>query len=287
VLARACRKVAVIDAGTPRNNASPGVHAFLSRDGTLPAELKKISRKQIARYPGTDFINQPVRHIRGAERQQGFRVGLNNGETLHAQAVILAVGMLDQLPDIPGFDLHWGRRIIHCPFCHGFENRGKHWGLLAKDLDDIGKAEDYRFWTDQLTVFADRRLHIPSKLLARLEDSNISLDRRPIRQLVSSSKGELCAIEMHDGSQVPCETIVYRPQQRQTHVVIDSGAALSESGRVWIDDNYQTSIPGLFAAGDLTPGCQDALAAAAEGANAAKNALASAKIELSTRSSSA
>ncbi len=160
-----------------------------------------------------------------------------------------------------------------------------------------------------LTVFADRRLHIPADLLASLEDSNIALDRRPVRQLISSDEGELQAIEMHDGSQVPCETIVYRPQQRQTPVVIDSGVALSESGRVWIDDNYQTSIPGLFAGGDLTPGCQDALAAAAEGAKAAKNALGSlsrinetyddrlferpalavtsGKIELPTRSSSA
>jgi thioredoxin reductase len=275
VLARASRKVAVIDACTPRNNASPGVHAFLSRDGILPAELKKMSRKQIARYPGTDFINQPVRHIRSAEREQGFWVGLNDGETLHAQLVILAVGMLDELPDIPGFDQHWGRRIIHCPFCHGFENRGNRWGLLAKDLDDIEKAEDYRFWTHKLTVFAGRRLHIPQELLARLEDSNIAVDRRPIRQLVSSNEGELYAVEMHDGSQLSCETIVYRPQQHQTRVVIDSGVALSESGRVWIDDNYQSSIPGIFAAGDLTPGCQDALAAAAEGAKAAKSALGS------------
>ncbi len=275
VLARASRTIAVIDACTPRNNASPGVHAFLSRDGTLPADLKKISRKQIAGYPGTDFINQPVRHIRSADGKPGFRVGLNSGETLYAKAAILAVGMLDELPDIPGFHQHWGRRIIHCPFCHGFENRGNRWGLLAKDLDDIGKAEDYRFWTDKLTVFADRRLHIPADLLASLKDSDIALDRRPVRQLISSDEGELQAIEMHDGSQVPCETIVYRPQQRQTPVVIDSGVALSESGRVWIDDSYETSIPGLFAAGDLTPGCQDALAAAAEGAKAAKNALGS------------
>ena len=265
----------VIDACTPRNNASPGVHAFLSRDGTLPADLKKISRRQIARYPGTDFMNQPVRHIRSAERKPGFRVGLNNGKTLHARVVILAVGMVDELPDIPGFARHWGRRIIHCPFCHGFENRGNRWGLLAKDLDDIGKAGDYRFWTDRLTVFADRRLHIPGELLARLNDSDIALDRRSVRQLISSDEGELRAIEMRDGSQVSCETIVYRPQQRQTPAVIDSGVALSESGRVWIDDDYQTSIPGLFAAGDLTPGCQDALAAAAEGAKAAKNALGS------------
>jgi len=275
VLARATRTVAVVDAGTPRNNASPGVHAFLSRDGTLPADLKKISRRQIARYPGTDFIKQPVRHIRSAQGQPGFRVGLNSGETLTARAVILAVGMVDQLPDIPGFDRHWGRRIIHCPFCHGFENHGNRWGVLAKDLDDVRKAEDFRFWTNRLTVFADRRLHIPAELLARLEENNIALDRRSIRQLVSSGDGELQAIEMHDGTNVPCETIVYRPQQHQTPVVIDSGVALSESGRVWIGDDYQTSIAGLFAAGDITPGCQDALAAAAEGARAAKSALGS------------
>jgi len=273
VLARACRTVAVIDAGTPRNNASPGVHAFLSRDGILPVELKKISRKQIARYPGTEFISQPVRHVRPASPEPGFRVALNGGETINAQVVLLATGMKDELPDLPGFEQHWGQQIIHCPFCHGFENRDSRWGVLAKDLGDIEKAEDYRFWTDTLTVFADQRLHIPDELLERLAKKNIAVDRRSIRQLISSEDGELRAIEMHDETQVLCETIVYKPQQQHTGIVIDSGVALSESGRVWIDGNYQTNLPGIFAAGDLTPGCQDALAATAEGAKAAKNAL--------------
>jgi thioredoxin reductase len=273
VLARACRTVAVIDAGTPRNDASPGVHAFLSRDGTLPADLKKISRKQIARYPGAAFINQSVRHIRAANSEGGFQVALNGGETVNAQAVILATGMNDELPDLPGFERHWGRRIIHCPFCHGFENRDSRWGLMAKDLDDVAKAEDYRFWTDTLTVYADQRMHIPEELLESLASKNIAVDRRSIRQLISSDDGDLRAIEMHDESQALCETIVYRPKQRHTGIVIDSGVALSESGRVWIDETYQTNIPGIFAAGDLTPGCQDALAATAEGAKAAKNAL--------------
>lgn len=273
VLARACRTVAVIDAGTPRNDASPGVHAFLSRDGILPADLKKISRKQIAQYPDTTFINQPVRHIRAANSEGGFQVALNGGETINAQVVMLATGMNDELPDLPGFEQHWGRQIIHCPFCHGFENRNSRWGLMAKDLDDIAKAEDYRFWTDTLTVYAGQRMHIPNELLENLASKNIALDRRSIRQLISSKDGDLRAIEMHDGSLALCETIVYRPPQRHTGIVIDSGVALSESGRVWIDEAYQTSIQGIFAAGDLTPGCQDALAATAEGAKAAKNAL--------------
>jgi thioredoxin reductase len=273
VLARACRKIAAMDGGTPRNNASPGVHAFLSRDGTLPADLKKVSRKQIARYPGSEFINEPVRHVRAANPEAGFRVALNSGETLSAQLVILAVGMLDKLPDLPGFEKHWGRQIIHCPFCHGFENRETRWGVLAKDLEDIEKAEDYRFWADTLTVFADRRIHVPQELLERLAGKNIDVDRRSIRRLVSADGGKLRAVEMHDGSRVACETIVYRPEQRQTGVVIDSGVALNASGRVWIDGDYQTSIPGTFAAGDLTPGCQDVLAGAAEGAKAAKTAL--------------
>ena len=273
VLARACRTIAVIDAGTPRNSASPGVHAFLSRDGILPADLKKASRKQIANYPDVEFLNQPVRQIRAAHPERGLRVALTNGQTLNAEVVILAAGMIDELPDMPGFNQHWGRRIIHCPFCHGFENRGARWSVLAKDLDDIEKAEDYGSWTDTLTVFADQRVHIPKELLERLANKNIALDRRSVRQLISSDDGDLRAIEMHDGSQVLCETLVYRPQQHQTGVVIDSGVALSESGRVWIDGNHQTSIPGIFAAGDLAPGCQDALAAAAEGAKAAKNAL--------------
>jgi len=273
VLARACRKIVVIDAGTPRNNASPGVHAFLSRDGILPADLKKASRKQIANYPDVGFVNQSVRHIRAASPEPGFRVSLNGGETLTARVVIFTVGMIDELPDLPGFDEHWGGQVIHCPFCHGFENRGTRWGVLAKDIDDIEKAGDYGFWAESLTVFADQRVHIPEELLERLADMNIAVDRGPIRQLVSSDDGGLHAVEMHDGSHVLCEAIVYKPQQHQTGVVMDSGVALSESGRVWIDDNYQTSLPGIFAAGDLTPGCQDALAAAAEGAKAAKRAL--------------
>ncbi|MEJ2171136.1 MAG: NAD(P)/FAD-dependent oxidoreductase [Woeseiaceae bacterium] len=273
VLARACRRVAVINAGTPRNSASPAVHAFLSRDGTLPADLKKISRKQIALYPDVDFVDHYVRHIRAARPEAGFRIALNGGQTLSAEVVILAVGMIDQLPDIPGFDQHWGRQIIHCPFCHGFENRHSRWGVLANGLEDIEKADDYCFWTDTLTVFADKRLHIPVDLLGRLARKNIQLDRGHIKRFVSSSDGALSGVEMHDGSHVLCDTLVYRPRQKNTGVVIDIGVALSASGRVWIDEDYQTSTSGIFAAGDLTPGCQDALAAAAEGAKAAKSAL--------------
>jgi thioredoxin reductase len=273
VLARACRKIAIIDAGTPRNNASPGVHAFLSRDGTLPADLKKISRKQIAAYPDVEFMHRFVRHIRPAHPERGFKVALTGGETISASVVILTVGVIDELPGIPGFEQHWGNQVIHCPFCHGFENRGTRWGLLAKDLDDVDKAPDYRMWTDSLTVFVDQRIHISDERLVSFSDQNIAIERRPIRQLLSSDENRLNAIEMHDGSQVPCETIVYRPNQHQTDVVIDSGVALAESGRVWIDNDYQTNIRGIFAAGDLTPGCQDALAAAAEGAKAAKGAM--------------
>jgi thioredoxin reductase len=245
----------------------------LSRDGILPADLKKTSRSQIANYPDVDFLNQSVRHVHADQAKRGFRVALNGGRTLHAQVVVLAVGVIDELPDIPGFEQHWGRRIIHCPFCHGFENRDTRWGVLAKDLEDVEKADGYGFWTGTLTVYAEPRIHIPDEVLERLAAKNIILDRRPIRQLVSSDDGELRAIEMHDGSQVLCDAIVYRPQQRQTSLVLDSGVALSESGRVWVDDNYQTSISGVFAAGDLTPGCQDALSAAADGAKMAKNAL--------------
>ena len=273
VLARARRKVAVIDAGMPRNSASPGVHAFLSRDGILPADLKKVSRKQISGYPDVDFVDQPVRHIRAANPGRGFGVALNAGETLQAQAVVLAVGMIDELPDLPEFDRHWGRRIIHCPFCHGYENAGSRWGVLANDLDDVEKAESYSFWTDTLTVFAEQRMHVPDELLGRLESRDIAVERRSIRQLISSDEGELSALGMSDGSRVLCDTIVYRPRQRQTGVVMDSGVALSEIGRVWSDNNQQRSIRGIFAAGDLTPGCQDALAAAAEGAKAEKSAL--------------
>jgi thioredoxin reductase len=283
VLGRACRNVAVIDAGTPRNNASPGVHGFLSRDGILPADLKNISREQIAHYPGVTFIDQPVRHVRaknnGLLPRRGFRITLNGGETLDAQSVILATGMIDELPDLPGFEQHWGQQVFHCPYCHGFENRGTRWGVLAKDVDDVEQARNYRSWTDKLTVFADRRLLISKLLLESLASRNIAVDRRPIRQLTSSDDGNLRAVEMQDGTQVPCEAIVYQPRQQHTGIVIDTGVALSANGRVWIDRHYETSIPGIFAAGDLAPGCQDALASAAEGAKAAKSTLGSLELD--------
>jgi thioredoxin reductase len=273
VLARACRRVAVINSGKPRNSASPGVFAFLSRDGILPADLKKISRKQIAGYPDVELMDQWVHDVRSADSQSGFQVSLSGGQTIAAGVVLLTVGMVDEIPDVPEFDRHWGRQIIHCPFCHGYENRGSEWRVIAKDLDDIELAINYLFWSDRVTIHADQRLHIPADLEQELKRNNIPLDRRSIRQFISSDDGSLRGIEMEDGSRMSCETVVYRPRQRHTSLITDIGVALSESGRVWVDDGYQTSIPGVFAAGDLTPGCQDVLAAAAEGAKAAKSAL--------------
>ncbi|MDY7226308.1 NAD(P)/FAD-dependent oxidoreductase [Hyalangium rubrum] len=267
VLGRGLKKVLLCDFGTPRNAAAEHIQGFVTRDGTPPSEFRRIGREQLRPY---DVELREVRVQRIEPLASGFRVTLDGGEEVRTRRVLLATGMVDEVPDLPGYRELWGKSIFQCPYCHGWEVRERSWGVLATSPMFLDFALFVRGWTPDVVVFTEGSFEIPAEQRHRLAQAEVRLEERRIRRLLADEKGEhLRAVELEDGTQVVREVLFARPPQRQVELVQRLGLALDDQGFVRVNEHKETSLPGLFAAGDLTTLLQGALLAAAAGATAA------------------
>lgn len=265
LLGRSRKNVIVYDAGPPRNAAADHVHNFLTRDGTPPAEMRRIGREQLAPYRSVEVRDARVDAIDRDER--GFTVRAA-GEVVKARRILLAVGMIDDLPDLPGVRELWGKSIFICPYCHAWENADRAFGYLAPSAAWLEFPSFLKNWTRDLTVFTGGAFPIPEEARAKLVRAGMRIEERPLAGL-RAEDGRLAAIALQGGAEVPCAALFMRPAQRQTPVVASLGLALDEQGFVKVDEQKRTSVPGVYAAGDLTTMMQGALFAAAAGAQAA------------------
>lgn len=272
VLARARRSVILFDAGAPRNAHSPGVQGFISRDGVLPAQLKTIARSELGNYGCVKVVASEVNRFESHKRHSYIIEG-NSGRLIRARLIILAVGMVDILPNWSGFSQLWGQQVMHCAHCHGWEERDRHWGIVADNLQQIASVHQYRCWTDRVTVFADPELDIPKAVLSRLSKANIEIAQCRVRDLIRSADGQLKGVKTDTDEALPCEILVHAPRQRAADLVRAMRIKTNASDRVVVDGRNETNLSRVFAVGDITPGPQNALAAAAEGAAVAKNIL--------------
>lgn len=263
-LGRARKRVLLCDAGPRRNAAATHVHNFVTRDGTPPDELRRIGRAQLATYPRVEVRDVRVEAIAGA--RGAFRVQLAS-ETVEARRVLLCVGMVDELLAIDGFRELWGHTIFQCPYCHGWEVQDGRWGYLAREADAahaLPFATMLRGWTKDVVVFTGGAFELPPDVRERLGAVGVRIETAPLAHI---RRG---AVDLADGTAVACDALFTHPPQRQVELIRALGVALDEHGYVRIDPmTRETSIPGVYAAGDLTTRMQAAIAAAAAGTQAA------------------
>lgn len=268
-LGRARKRVLLCDAGPRRNGAAVHVHNFVTRDGTPPDEFRRIGREQLDHYPNVEARADRVASISGA--RGAFRVQLDS-EVVEARRVLLCTGMIDETLPIEGFPALWGRSIFQCPYCHGWEVRDRRWGYLARAADAshlVPFAVMARGWTRDVVVFTSGAFDVPPESRARLEAAKVRLETAPLARLVARD-GRLEAVELSGGAAVPCDVLFAHPPQRQVDLVRALGVALDDDGFVHVDPvRRETSVPGIYAAGDLTTRMQAAIAAAASGTQAA------------------
>ncbi len=262
-LGRARKKVLLCDSGPPRNAAAEHVHTFLTRDGTPPQEMRRIGREQLRPY---DVEVRDVR-VLGLERiGRRFRVTLDGGELVDVRRVVLTTGMVDVLPEVPGYRELWGKAIFQCPYCHGWEIRDRAWGVLAPNEHMLDFGAFLTGWTRDVVVFTEGAVAVSADKRAQLERAGVRLEERRIRRYVPSADGQVMeAVELEDGTRVAREFLFARPPQRQVELVQRLGLALDEQGYVKVSVMRETSIPGIHAAGDLTTPVQGAIASASEG----------------------
>lgn len=268
-LGRARKRVLVCDSGPRRNAAAEHMQNFVTRDGTPPAEFRRIGREQLERYPNVVVRDVPVLSIGGS--RGSFLVELPS-ERIEARRVLLCTGMVDEMLPIPGFRELWGRSIVQCPYCHGWEARDRRWGVLAlpSNLSHLVPfAIQARGWTDEVTVFLADGVGLEPDARTQLEMAGVRVEESPVVRLIAREE-RLEAVELASGAVLPCDQLFAHPPQRQVGLVQALGLELDEGGYVRIDPaRRETSIPGIYAAGDLTTGMQAAIFAAAAGTQAA------------------
>jgi thioredoxin reductase len=261
-LGRARKRVLVADGG-PRRNATAGhMNNFVSRDGIAPADFRREARAQLTKYPNVSFRDEPFDTITGLRGD--FRAG-----TVRARRVLLATGLIDQPPDFENLAPLWGHSVFQCPYCHGWEAREHRWGYYAPDATapHVGMfVTQLRGWSAEVTLFTNK---LGDDVRAKLLAAKVEIEGGTVARLVGAGR-QLEAVELVDGRRVACDVLLMHPPQKQVELVRALGVALDDEGFVKTDPmTRETSIPGIYAAGDLTTRAQAAVLAAAAGMQAA------------------
>jgi thioredoxin reductase len=259
VLGRARRQVVVVDAGTPRNGPAAHMQGFLSRDGMPPADLLRAARVEVRRY-GVELIDDRVVAARA-----GFALQLAGGRTLQARHVLIATGAADVLPDVLGARERWGRDLLHCPYCHGWEVRDQPLGVLSTGPGSVEYAHLLRQWTDDVVLFAHTHA-ISDGELATLDARGIAVVDGAVERLVVTDD-RLRAVQLADGRAIPRTALFVRPALRAHRD--GPGAALGcelvPGGLPRVDADGRTSVPGVWAAGNAANPRAQVITAAGEG----------------------
>ncbi|WP_046245338.1 NAD(P)/FAD-dependent oxidoreductase [Hymenobacter terrenus] len=272
-LGRCLRRVLLADGGPPRNEASLGVHGFLSRDGIRPAELLRLGHEQLRPYETVEVQAVQIESITSQGR--GFLAtghGTADDAPAHitARRVLLATGVSDILPPLPGFRELWGRGVLHCPYCHGWEVRRQPLAVYGQGRIVTGLALLVSRWSPDIVVVTNGPGHLTPNARRRLRRHKIGICEQPITRLVGAPNGSLQRIEFTDGSQLECVALfLHAAQHQRSPLAANLGVRMTSKGAIWVDAGMQTTITGLYAAGDTIPGTQQALLAAASGSRAA------------------
>ena len=250
-LGRARRKVTVLDTGLPRNRFAAHSHGLLGHDHKSPLDILATARQQLARYPTVKLVDARADAISGAI--DDFSVLTNDGESRKARRILLSYGVADQMPAIPGFAQSWGKSIVPCPYCDGFEVAGQHWGLVWSSPHSQHAVMLFHDWTDHLTVFADGH-DISPEIRTDLLRRNVEVvDGKLIE--IAQQNGQIGTVNLDTGRNVAVNVLFAHPRNKPSASLHESlGLETIEGpmGQVLkVDDRRETSMPGIYAAGDL------------------------------------
>ncbi|SDY65860.1 Thioredoxin reductase [Modestobacter sp. DSM 44400] len=267
VLGRCRRTVLVCDSGEYRNACSREIHAYLGRDATPPDRLRADGRREVVRYPSVRLEEVAVRTATAAA--SGFEVELADGRTVTCRKLLLATGVVDELPPLPRLEEFYGRSAFHCPYCDGWEQRDRPIAVYGRGHDGLGLALELTVWSRDLVLFTDGPSGLDDAARDRLRRNGIAVEDRRIAA-VCGEDGQLTGLELADGEIVARTAMFFITGQRErSGLAAKLGCRFNAEGTVETGDNESTDVPGLFVAGDASRRAQLAVVAAAEGAQAA------------------
>lgn len=266
MLGRCRRSVLVCDVGEPRNRATRAIHGYLTRDGVAPGEFVAIGRAEIAAY-GVEFRCVGVVDARPTG-DRGYEVALANGGRVRGKFVLLATGVVDDLPGIPGFHECYGRSVFHCPYCDGWEWRDRGLAAFGIGRDATGLSLSLQTWSRDVVLCTNGET-IGRRTAARLARGGVAIRTQPVERL-EHRDGGLTAIAFAGGDVLRRDALfITTGQHPQSHLAARLGCTLTRSGTVKTGIRCDTNVPRVFVAGDASRDAQFVVIAAAEGVKAA------------------
>jgi thioredoxin reductase (NADPH) len=270
-LARYLHSVVLIDSGDPRNWATRSVNGFLGLPHIRPPELRELGRAECRRY-GVTLVDAIVDRVRQLDDDR-FVIELETGERFEARRLLLAIGLRDQWPDIPGLEHVFGANAHVCPDCDGFECRGKKTVVVGTGRKAVGLALNLTTWTRDIVICTNGE---PSgfdreEYCQKLDALNIPVLTERIRGIkTSGTSRDIYSIELDDGMGLDADKLFFTfGQHAADDLAAQLGCERDEDGQIIVDEHYHTSCPNVYAAGDVVPGPQLAITAASDGAIAA------------------
>lgn len=261
-LGRSLRNVLVVDSGLPCNRQTPHSHNFITQDGERPAVIAERAREQVLAYPTVQFIGGKVTDAQRAADH--FIVHTEAGEQLSASRLLFATGIADIMPDIPGFAACWGISVLHCPYCHGYEVKGKKLGLLANGDMAFEFTRLLHQWSRELVLLTNGPATLAVAQREKLQQYGIPVIEGLVSQLLHTD-GKINGVEV-DGTVVQLDAIFTKPAFRQHCDVPEAlGCLRTENGYLQADEFGKTNVPGVFVAGDNCSPMRSVAAAAAAG----------------------
>ncbi|MHA7224276.1 NAD(P)/FAD-dependent oxidoreductase [Arthrobacter sp. RHLT1-20] len=265
VLTRARRKVLVVDAGKPRNAPASHMQGFLSRDGLPPTELLSLGRDEVESYGG-ELMAATVTEL--VPSGPGFCVLLSDGRRVSTRRLLVATGLRDELPAIPGLAERWAKDVLHCPYCHGYEVRDQQLGVLGGTPDTVRYAQIVRQWAKDVVLF------VPAGFLTTLQRSelvarSIGIVEGEVNRILAEDD-HLRGVEMGDGSVILRDALFVPPRFIPNNdLLIRLGCQIDDTGWAVKDGTGQTTVPGVWIAGNVANPRAQVITAAGEGSAAA------------------
>lgn len=270
LLARCRRRIVVIDAGNPRNSAAEAMHNFLSRDGTPPLEMLRMSREEVMRY-GVEIIHSRATHVRRVDplnrhAECAFETTLEDGRQFVSRKLLLATGVVDLLPQLEGIRSHYGKWVHHCPYCDAYEHSDGHLVAFGPNTKGAGLAFALRTWSRRVTACSDGDV-LEDDYRQRLVSNSIALREEKVIRL--EERGSKRMVIFESGPPLECDALFFNTGEVQrSDLAMQLGCQQDEVGMLKTGPKQGTCQPGLFIAGDADGDVQFVIIAAAEGATA-------------------
>jgi thioredoxin reductase len=266
MLGRCRRSVLVCDAGEPRNARAAHVHAYLTRDGTTPEDFLRLARQDASRYPTVEFRQLEI--VDARRTADGFMLVAGDGLQLSTRKLLLATGVVDEIPELDGLPELYGKSVHHCPYCDAWEWRDQPIAVYGRGEEGHGMALGLTVWSDDLVLCTDGPPELSDEQEGELAQAGIEIRADRVLRL-EGEQGMLQRIVFVDGEPLERRALFLSCGQRQgSHLAAKLGCRFNEKGAVATGSCEATNVPGLYAAGDASKEAQFVIVAAAEGAEA-------------------